>query len=190
MPMEVFAPCMRRKAKGSETQRTDLQVRQKWHGRDAVISGIGSDLGGGNLVWCEGGDFKCFNKNESQIHFTTVVFPSLVNSSEVTNTALVSAWQNQSLTSETEAQAVMEAICAFYLLSWMINGLSVRQLISRGFYGWPFVCDCKLTVQICVEAISYSKLITKLMPPTFSSTLCLPIICMHRGYQSMWFMDT
>lgn len=29
------------------------------------------------------------------------------------NTALVSAWQNQSLTSETEAQAVMEVICAF-----------------------------------------------------------------------------
>lgn len=56
------------------------------------------------------------------------------------NTALVSAWQNQSLTSETEAQAVMEAICAFCLLSLMINGLSVRQLIGGGFYGWPFVC--------------------------------------------------
>lgn len=101
------------------------------------------------------------------------------------NTALVSAWQNQSLASETEAQAVMEAICAFYLLSLMINGLSVRQLIGGGFYGWPFVCGCKLTVQICVGAISYSKLITKLMPPTISSTLSLPIMCMHRGYQSM-----
>lgn len=101
------------------------------------------------------------------------------------HTALVSAWQNQLLTSATEAQAVMEAISAFYLLSLMINGLSVRQLIGGRFYGWPFVCGCKLTVQICEEAISYSKLITKLMPPTFSSTLCLPIICMHRGYQSM-----
>lgn len=102
------------------------------------------------------------------------------------NTALVSAWQNQSLTSETEAQAVMEVICAFCLLSLMINGLSVRQLIGGGFYGCLlFVCGCKLTVQICVEAILYLKLITKLMPPTFSSTLSLPIICMHRGYQSM-----
>lgn len=98
------------------------------------------------------------------------------------NTALVSAWQNLSLTSETEAQAVMEAICAFYLLS-LINGLSVRQLIRVGFYGWPFVCGCKQTVEIYVEAISYSKLITKFMPPTFLSTLSLPVICMHRSYQ-------
>lgn len=74
------------------------------------------------------------------------------------NTALVSAWQNLSLTSETEAQAVMEAICAFYLLS-LINGLSVRQLIRVGFYGWPFVYGCKPTAEIHVEAISYSKLI-------------------------------
>ena len=44
------------------------------------------------------------------------------------NTALASAWQNQPLASETEAQAVMETICAFYLLSLMINGLNVRQL--------------------------------------------------------------
>lgn len=106
------------------------------------------------------------------------------------NTALVSAWQNQSLASETEAQAVMGTICAFYLLSLMINGLSVRQLTGGVFNGWPFVCGCKLTVQICVEAISYLKLITKLMPPAFSSTLSLPIICMHRSYQNISFMDT
>lgn len=67
------------------------------------------------------------------------------------NTALVSAWQNQLLTSETETQAVMKAISAFHLLSLMINGFSVRQLIGGVFYGWPFVCGCKVTVQICAE---------------------------------------
>lgn len=29
----------------------------------------------GRLVGYEGGDFKCFNKNGSQVHFTTAVFP-------------------------------------------------------------------------------------------------------------------
>lgn len=71
------------------------------------------------------------------------------------DTAVASAWQNPPLASETEVQAVMETICAFYLLSLMINGLGVRQLNGDFFYGWPFVCGCKLTVQISVEAISY-----------------------------------
>lgn len=54
------------------------------------------------------------------------------------NTALASAWQNQPLASETEAQAVMETICAFYLLSLMINGLNVRQL--NGDILWLAFC--------------------------------------------------
>lgn len=72
------------------------------------------------------------------------------------NIALASAWQNHPLASETEAQAVMETICALYLLSLMINDLSVRQLNGDFFfYGWLFVGGCKLTVQISVQAISY-----------------------------------
>jgi len=54
------------------------------------------------------------------------------------NTVFSSAWQNQPLASETETQAGMETICAFYLLSLMINGLNVRQL--NGDFLWLAFC--------------------------------------------------
>lgn len=152
------------KPKGSETQmfaknkpmnKKEVTRKRLGHQRYRVWFRQGA----GRLVGYEGGDFKCFNKNESQIHFTRAIFPFESYPCQYIrgemNTALASAWQNQPLISETEAQAVMETIWAFYLLSLMINGPKVRQLNGDFSHDWPFVCGCKWTVQISVEALSY-----------------------------------
>ena len=58
-------------AKSKPTNRKEITRKRLGHQRYSVWLRQGA----GRLVGYEKGDFKCFKKNESQVHFTTAIFP-------------------------------------------------------------------------------------------------------------------